>query len=308
MNWEHAFAPRAARMQRSVVRDLLRLTARPDMISFAGGLPAPELFPLDEFRRAAAQVLRDRGPEALQYGETEGVGELRDWIADAFSRPALRLARANVLITSGSQQALDLIGRVLLDAGDAVAVESPTYLAALAAWRPLGVKFLCAPSDADGMRVEALDSLDRERPKLVYVVPNFQNPQGTTLSQERRARLAAWLRERSVPCVEDNPYGELRYEGEPLPHLFALNATMTPGGALAGNVIHTGTFSKVLAPGLRVGWVVAPEPVIEVLTRAKQAADLQTSTLNQFLALELVRGGVLERQLPVLRAACAGGG
>jgi 2-aminoadipate transaminase len=201
-----------------------------------------------------------------------------------------RVRRENVLITTGGQQALDLIGRVLLDRGDRVVVENPTYLALLAAWRPTGVEFVPVPCDGEGMRTEELEVLLQGRPKAIYSVPNFQNPQGTTLSLSRRKRLVALAREYSTVVVEDNPYGELRYSGEALPHLVELD----------DQVIHVGTFSKVLMPGLRVGWVIAPEVVIDKLTPAKQAADLHTSTLAQHLALELASKGFLDTFVPVL--------
>jgi 2-aminoadipate transaminase len=300
MSWNPRFAERTAQMKRSAVREILKLTAQPGMISFAGGLPAPELFPVDEIRNAADAILARTGPQALQYSETEGMAELRDWIAAQFSRPHRALTRAHVMITSGGQQALDLIGRVLLDTGDRVVVENPTYLALLSAWRPLGIEFLAVPADENGMRVDELEPLLRRQPKLVYSVPTFQNPQGTTLSLERRLKLVQLLRAHGVGLVEDNPYGELRYSSEALPHLFELD----PGGeaGTGSNVIYVGTFSKVLAPGLRVGWVIAAEEVIDKLVQAKQAADLHTSTLNQYLVCELARTGVIERHLPRLRS------
>ena len=322
MNWQHLFAGRTRQMKRTAVRELLKLTAQPGMISFAGGLPAPELFPIDQVKQAAEAVLSRIGQQALQYGETEGVAELRDWIAAQFSHSHFRLTRANVGIVSGGQQALDLIGRVLLDERDKVVVENPTYLALLSAWRPLGVQFLPVQSDANGMRVDELESLLQQRPKLIYSLPNFQNPQGTTLALERRVKLVELSRQHDVGLVEDDPYGELRYSGDPLPHLLELDIqagcsgtrdTSADGGTVRtetprflpcdGSVIHVGTFSKVLVPGLRVGWVIAGEPVIEKIVQAKQAADLHTSTLNQYIALELVRDGVLDQQIPILRQA-----
>jgi 2-aminoadipate transaminase len=195
-----------------------------------------------------------------------------------------------------------LVGKVFLDAGDRVLVENPTYLAMLSAWRPMLPDFVPLPSDLDGACVEALPSLSAPPAKLIYLVPNFQNPQGTTLSLPRRRRLLEGLRGTNTISVEDDPYGELRYAGEPLPSLLELDAANGPGSELETRVIHLGTFSKVLAPGLRVGWVIAPAMVIDKLVQAKQAADLHTSTLCQHVVLELLRNGVLERQLPRLRA------
>jgi 2-aminoadipate transaminase len=354
MNWQPLFAERTAQMRRSTVRELLKVTAQPGMISFAGGIPAPELFPVRDIAQAAAAVLQHRGESALQYGETEGVAELRDWIAARSSRPHFRVRRENVMIVTGSQQALDLIGRILLDPGDRVLVENPTYLALLSAWRPLMPAFVPVPSDTGGARVDDLPPLLKPGAKLIYLVPNFQNPQGTTLSLQRRLRLIECVNGRrpapsavaqtflSAGCgdfpvasifkdgtrmsrepaggkacatktevssdpqtilIEDNPYGELRYRGDPLPDLLELDAANGPGGELVTRVIQLGTFSKVLVPGLRVGWVIAPAEVIDKLVQAKQAADLHTSTLCQHVILELVRNGVLDRQIPRLREA-----
>lgn len=289
MNWNTIFAKRTRWMRRNAMRELLKVTLQPEVISFAGGLPAAELFPMQRVREAVKQVLDTVGPQALQYGQTEGVGGLRDWIARQF-----RVQRENVLITSGAQQALDLIGRVLLNEGDRVIVENPTYLALLSAWRPLGVEFLPAPSDTDGMRVDGLEPLWPRQPKCIYLTPNFQNPQGTTLTLARRERLIELARKHGMAVVEDNPYGELRYSGASLPHLFEIDGNV---------VIHTGSFSKVLMPGLRVGWVVAAQEVIDKLVQAKQAADLHTSTLNQHIAFELATNGCLAEFVPLLRRA-----
>jgi 2-aminoadipate transaminase len=303
MNWQPLFAERTALMRRSAVRELLKAANRPGMISFAGGIPAPELFPVSETAEAAARVLAERGEHALQYGETEGVAALRDWIAARCSRPQFQVRRENVMIATGSQQALDLIGKVFLDPGDCVLMENPTYLAMLSAWRPCAPAFVPVSSDADGMCVDGIPPLLREGAKLIYLVPNFQNPQGTTLALARRQQLLACAREAGTIVVEDNPYGDLRYSGEPLPDLLELDAASGPDGELETRVIHLGSFSKTLAPGLRVGWVIAPAEVIDKLVQAKQAADLHTSTFCQHVVLELVRNGVLDRQLPRLREA-----
>ena len=297
MDWNHLLAGRTALMRRSAVRELLRLTNRPGMISFAGGLPAPELFPVDEIRAATDQLLEKHGPVVLQYGETEGVAELRDWVAQSLSRPGLVLGRDHVLITTGSQQGLDLIGRVLIDADDRVAVENPTYLAALSAWRPWQPHFLPLACDDAGLTEEAIASLPSLRPKFLYTIPNFQNPTGITLSLERRRQLVAALAGSGTLLVEDDPYGELRYRGEALPGLLKLAGGPEP------QVLRLGSFSKVLAPGLRVGFVVGPAVLIEKLALAKQALDLHTATFNQWLVLELLRNGVVDRSLPKLRAA-----
>lgn len=304
MNWNSQFATRTQYAKRSAVRELLKLTAQPDMISFAGGLPAPELFPVEKVKEAADLVLSEFGSQALQYGETEGIAPLRDWVAAKFSRAGrLTVRRENVLIVSGAQQGLDLIGRVLLNEGDQVIVENPTYLALLGAWRPLGVRFVGVPSDQNGMMVEALEPVLQQGAKLIYSIPTFQNPQGTTLSLERRHRLVDLLRKYDVGLLEDNPYGELRYSGEALPHVFELDAQSDADGRLRSRVIYSGTFSKVLTPGLRIGWVVADEAVIDKLVMFKQGTDLHTSTLNQYITYTLARDGVIEQQLPRLQAA-----
>lgn len=303
MNWNRAFSERTQSMKRSAVRELLKLTAQPEMISFAGGLPAPELFPVEEIKAATATVWETRAASALQYGQTEGLAELRDWVAESHSRPGLSLGRENVLIVSGSQQGLDLIGRILLDEGDEVAVENPSYLAMFSAWRPSKPRFAPVPSDAAGMVVEELAARQDRAPKLLYINPDFQNPQGTTLGRERRKILAALARERGIAVAEDNPYTALRYEGDPLPSLLHLNASARADGGFGSEVIQLGSFSKVLAPGLRVGWVIAEETVIDKLVLAKQACDLHTCTLSQHVALEVARAGVLDRQIPRLCSA-----
>ena len=297
MDWNKLLAGRTSLMRRSAVRELLRLVNRPGMISFAGGLPAPELFPVDEIRAAADRLLEKHGPVVLQYGETEGVAELRDWVARSLSRPGLALGRDHVLITTGSQQGLDQIGRVLIDPDDKVAVENPTYLAALSAWRPWQPHLLPLACDDDGLTPEAIASLPSLRPKFLYTIPNFQNPTGVTLSLERRRQLVAALAGSGTLIVEDDPYGDLRYRGQALPGLLELAGGPEP------QLLRLGSFSKVLAPGLRVGFVVGPAVLIEKLAMAKQALDLHTATFNQWLVLDLLRNGVVDRNLPKLRAA-----
>jgi 2-aminoadipate transaminase len=298
MNWDEMYARRTHRMKRSAIRELLKVTRRPEVISFAGGLPAAELFPIQKVKDAVDAVLQSLGGKSLQYGETEGVPELREWVAHHFSRNGLQITAENVLITTGAQQALDLVGRVFLDEDDRAVVENPTYLALLSAWRPYVGEFLAVPSDEHGMRVDALPKLLEKRPKLVYITANFQNPQGTTLTRERRENLVALLREYGVGLLEDNPYGELRFDGEPLPHLLEIEAAKS--GGIPSHVMYSGTFSKVLMPGLRVGWVIAAPEAIDKLGMAKQAADLHTSTICQYAALELLRRGFLDEFVPVL--------
>ncbi len=298
LEYKRLFASRERHLTRSTVRELLKLIANPEMISFAGGLPAPELLPVEAAREACARVLAHDGARALQYGETEGVAELRDWIAERYSTAGARRSREDVLIVSGSQQGLDLIGRVLLDAGDVVIVENPTYLAMLSAFRLWDVTFAAIASDEFGMRVDSIASRLTDRAKLVYAIPNFQNPQGTTLARERRQRLVELAVAHHLPIVEDDPYGALQYEQEAYPSLLELAAA----SGHADHVIRLGTFSKILAPGLRVGWVLGAAELIDKLVQAKQAADLHTSTFNQYIVWEMLRAGTVEAQLPTLRA------
>lgn len=301
VNWEQRYAGRVDRMTGSAVRELLQVAERPEVISFAGGFPAPEIFPVDELARAAQQILANLGAWALQYGATEGYSPLREWIADHLRRDGVAVAPENVLITTGSQQALDLLGKIFVGPGDRVVVESPTYLAALQAWSAYEATFLAAPSDDDGIVVRDLDALLRTAPKFVYCLPNFQNPRGVTLALERRERLVELAGRHRVPIVEDDPYRALRFEGSHLPRLLAIDARRrSDDSAYRGDVIYVGTFSKVLAPGLRVGWVVAAPEVIGKLAQAKQSADLHTATFNQMLVYELARSGFLERHTPVI--------
>lgn len=308
--WSNRYARRTRSMQSSAIREILKITQQPDVISFAGGLPAPELFPVAEVQRACARVLQDYGRQALQYTITEGYPPLRQYIVEKMARYGIPADIDNVLITNGSQQALDLVGKVLLDEGDPVVVEAPTYLGALQAWQPYGPRFVSVPSDDDGMRVDRLEAiLKRYRPKLIYILPNFQNPAGTTLSRERREHLVRLANDCGVPLIEDDPYGELRYEGEHLPPVIALDCQKliaegkaSRNGFFKGNVIYLSTFSKTLAPGLRLGWVIGPVEVVQKLVQAKQGADLHTGTFTQMVAYEVIRGNFLDNHVRRIRA------
>lgn len=301
--WEYRYAQRTQRMESSAIRELLKLTEQPDIISFGGGLPAPDVFPVEEFNAACDRVLRNHGAMALQYSTTEGFLPLREMIARHSVRYGIKITPDNVLITSGSQQALDLLGKILIDPGDRILVESPTYLAAIQAWNAYGAEFITVPMDSDGMNTDYLEEALRAGPKFIYVLPNFQNPTGETLSLERRRKLIALADQYGVPIVEDDPYGQLRYEGDHLPSIVVLDSQFrddtTP--CYRGNVIYLSTFSKTLAPGLRLGWVVAPPEVISKLVQAKQGADLHTATFNQLVAFEVARGGFLDRHIHTIR-------
>ena len=294
------------RTKGSVIRELLKLTEQPDIISFAGGLPAPEVFPVKEFQAACNAVLEKDGAQALQYSTTEGYLPLREMIARHNARYSVEVTADNILITSGSQQALDFIGRLFINRGDYIVVESPTYLGALQAWNAYGAQYISIPMDEDGMIVNELESALRKGPKFIYVLPNFQNPSGSTLSLERRKKLVELADKYGVPIVEDDPYGQLRYEGEHIPSVVYLDSKFRgPNGHdmhYSGNVIYLSTFSKLLAPGLRLAWVIAPPEVIRKLVMAKQAADLHTSSFNQYVAHEVGKGGFLDEHVKVIRA------
>jgi 2-aminoadipate transaminase len=302
-SWTARYAARTQGITSSQIRELLKFTQKPGMISFGGGLPAPEVFPVQRFEEACYKVLHEQSATALQYGETEGYRPLRELIANGLTRDGVPAKVANILITSGSQQALDLIGKLLIDAGDRVVVEAPTYLGALQAFNAYGPKYLTVPSDNNGLRTDLLDEPLHSNPKFIYVLPNFQNPAGTTLSDERRHELVTLADRYGIPILEDDPYGQLRYEGNHLPPLIALdrNNFRDDAGYSQGNVIYLSTFSKTLAPGLRVGWIVAPPEIISKLTQLKQGADLHTSTFNQFVAYEVARGGFLEQHVQLIR-------
>jgi 2-aminoadipate transaminase len=301
--WDHRYAQRTQRMTSSAIRELLKLTEKPDIISFGGGMPAPEVFPVEEFTSACERVLKDLGAQALQYGSTDGYLPLREMIARHTARYGIRISPDNILITSGSQQALDLIGKVFINPGDRILVEEPTYLGALQAWNAYGAEYVTIRMDENGMITEELESALRCGVKFIYVLPNFQNPTGVTLSLERRKQLIEIADRYGVPIIEDDPYGQLRYEGENLPSVVSLDNEFRNNGEneYRGNVIYLSTFSKTLAPGLRLAWVVAPTQVIRKLVQAKQGGDLHTSTFNQIVAYEVARGGFLDRHIWLIR-------
>jgi 2-aminoadipate transaminase len=301
--WESRYSLRARESKSSAIRELLKLSERPGLISFAGGLPAAEVFPVQRFQEACQKVLATNAGPALQYGATEGYEPLREMIARHMARYAILATVENVLVTSGSQQALDLIGKLLINSGDRVLVEAPTYLGALQAFNGYGAQYLSVPIDDDGLRTELLEASLRLGPKFMYILPNFQNPAGVTLSQERRHQLIGLADKYGIPIVEDDPYGQLRYEGEHLAPLVVLDREnlRRDNGFSIGNVIYLSTFSKTLAPGLRLGWIVAPPKIISKLVQLKQAADLHTSTFAQCVAFEVARGGFLDQHVKLIR-------
>lgn len=294
IDWSKHLAEGVLRSHRSAVREILKAAVRPDVISFAGGLPASECFPVELVARSSARLLdATEGGPTLQYGESEGLAGLRRELAERSRRPM-----EQVLITSGAQQGLDLLGRVLLDRGDTVLLENPTYLGALGAWRPHGVRFLPLPIDADGLCVEEAGAILRsERPKFLYTMPNFHNPGGVVLSLERREELLRLADKHGLLILEDDPYGELRYDGEPLPSLLELAVEK----GLGDHVVHLGSFSKVVAPGLRVGWLTAAPAIVDALVKAKQAADFHPNVLGQRIILDLIQDPGFPEHLAFLR-------
>lgn len=281
---KYTFARRLSRMGVSALREILKVTEQPEVISFAGGLPAPEVFPVEALARAHTEVFAADGAQACQYSTTEGWLPLREWIANRMRKRGIRdAAPGRVLITSGSQQGIDLVAKIFLEPGDGVIVENPCYLAALQVFNGFEANLVVVGSDNDGMRVEEVERAiagAARRPKFIYVVSQFHNPKGTTLTFERRRLLLDIARRYEVPIVEDDPYGELRYLGAPLPPLAAADTD--------GLVIYLSTFSKTLSPGMRIGWTYSSEEIFRALVRAKQAADLHTNTIQQRAAATLL--------------------
>ena len=301
--WENRYAQRTQRMGSSAIRELLKLTEKPDLISFAGGLPAPDVFPVEAFQAACNRVLREHGAFALQYSTTEGYLPLREMIARHANRYGIEVTPENILITSGSQQALDLLGRIFINRGDRILVEDPTYLGAIQAWNAYGAEYVTVPMDRYGMDTAALEQALRSGPKFIYVLPNFQNPTGVTLTLERRQQVIELADRYGVPIIEDDPYGQLRYEGQNLPSIVTLDSQFRDNCNVCyrGNVIYLSTFSKILAPGLRLAWVIAPPEVIRKLVQAKQGADLHTATFNQVVAHEVSRNNFLDEHIKLIR-------
>ena len=299
--WSERFAQRTQRMTSSVIRELLKLTEKPDVISFAGGLPAPEVFPFAEIERATRKVLQEQGQTALQYAATEGYLPLRELLVRHMARYGIKVKPANVMVTSGSQQGLDLIGKLFVNPGDRILTESPTYLGALQAWSAYQADYLTVPVDDDGLDVGRLEAQLRGGPKFLYILPNFQNPSGVTLGLERRRRLVELANHYGAPIVEDDPYGQLRYEGEHLPPIVQIDAELHDCAKgeceFTGDVLYLSTLSKTLAPGAahRVGGGarVGDLPLVQM----KQGADLHSSTFCQMVAYEVAKDGFLDQHV-----------
>jgi 2-aminoadipate transaminase len=283
-------ARRCERMNPSVIREILKLTELPGVRSLAGGLPAAETFPVEAMREATAKVLADTPREALQYAASEGFGPLREWVSAMLADKGVAVPASQVLILNGSQQGLDLVGKVMLDAGSTVAVETPTYLGALQAFNPNEPQFASVAGDAEGPLPEGVEAARGAR--FMYVLPNFQNPTGRVIPAARRDAIVAAAQRAGLPLVEDNPYGELWYDDEPPK---PLASRWTEG------VLYLGSFSKVLAPGLRLGFMACPKPLFPKLLQSKQAADLHTGSFSQRVVHEVIRNGFLDQHIPTIR-------
>ena len=294
MKWQ--MARRAEKMNPSVIREILKVTEKPGIISFAGGLPSPQTFPIDAMREASERVLRDDGKAALQYAASEGYAPLREWVAQDLLKQGMKVSPDQVLITTGSQQGLDLVAKILIDAGSRILVETPTYLGALQAFTPMepiavGVNSDDHGVDASDLRAKVGTGADKAR--FVYLLPNFQNPTGRTMTEARRAAVAQVAIETGLPIIEDNPYGDLWFDTPPAQSL----SSRYPEGS-----VYLGSFSKILAPGLRLGYLVAPTALYPKLLQAKQAADLHTPSFNQRVVAEVLKDGFIERHVPTIRA------
>ncbi|NMM36167.1 MAG: PLP-dependent aminotransferase family protein [Glaciimonas sp.] len=290
------FAQRAQQLESSAIREILKITMRPEIISFAGGLPSPATFPIEQMRAAFDKVLSNQGRVALQYGPTDGYLPLREWIANSLSIPGSVIVPDQVLMVSGSQQALDLLGKVMIDEGSRVLVETPSYLGALQAFSVYGPKFVSVDTDDAGLLPSSVAVMGQGA-CMLYALPNFQNPTGRSLSVARRQELVEICARLGLPLIEDDPYGALSYRAEPQPKMLNMN----PDG-----VIYMGSFSKVLTPGIRLGYVVAPLPLVRKLEQAKQAADLHTAQLTQMAVYEVIKDGFLDKHIPTIRTLYAG--
>jgi len=288
-------AKRAASMETSAIREILKLTEQKDVISFAGGLPAPELFPVEGIRRACQDVLQNQGPQSLQYSLSTGIRPLKQFLAQRLKNRGIDITEDNLLITGGSQQGLDIIGKAFIDSGTVIITENPSYLGAIQAFSAYRPVYVTVEMDEEGMLVDQLEArIKKYYPRFIYTVPTFQNPTGRTLSYRRRVQLVELSKQYNIPIVDDNPYSELRYSGEEVPSI----------KAIAGDwVIQLGTFSKIVSPGLRIGWIVAPLDLMPVLEKMKQALDLHTNTFSQYVIWEYCKEGRLEKHIERLKEA-----
>jgi len=297
MNYNEEFSELAKNLKASEIRELLKFTQQPDIISFAGGLPNPKSFPVEHIREIVDNLMEKEGPYILQYGSTEGVNSFRDALTIFLKeRYNINAKRDNILITAGSQEALYLIAKIFINPRDPVIIEAPTYIGVLTAFQSYYPEYTAIEMDNEGMDTSLLEEKlkemkkERQKPKLIYTIPTFQNPAGVTMSLQRRKHLLELAEEYDILIVEDDPYGELRYSGEHLPTLKSLDK--------GGRVIYLGTFSKILAPGMRLAHMVGPDEIIQKAVLGKQGIDLCTNTLAQYIARDYIAGGYLEKQLP----------
>ncbi|MGI6574805.1 MAG: PLP-dependent aminotransferase family protein [bacterium] len=293
---QNLFARRLASMSGSVIREILKLTQQPDMISFAGGLPSPDSFPREELTEIVTEIIAQKGSSVLQYGTTEGYQPLREFIADWVKERGIEADPSEVLIISGSQQGLDLMGKAFIDPGDNVLVEDPTYLAALQIFTAYEANFTSIPTDNLGPIPAKIKEVAQGNKinKLIYLIPTFQNPTGITMPVERRQEVVSVAEELGLVLMEDDPYGELRYSGEPVPALKSFDTK--------GSVVYLGSFSKIISPGLRVGYIIGNQEIIRKLTIGKQTVDLHTSNLSQAIVYEYCSRGLLPKHLAKIRA------
>ena len=292
-NWHERFAERTHNMMSSIIREILKLALQPDIISFAGGMPAAELFLIREFEQACQYVLTHDGVRALQYGTTEGYPPLKQYLVEKMKEYDVPAEQENILLVNGSQQALDLIGKIFINPGDVVLTEGPTYLGAIQAFRAYQARLVTVPLDEEGIQTGKLEeALERHPVKFIYVLPNFHNPAGVTMTLERRLKLVELAARYGVFIVEDDPYGELRFEGQDITPLVVLHKE---------NVLYLSTFSKTLSPGIRLGWIVAPSKIIAKLVQAKQGSDLHTSTFVQMVTNDICQRGILRSHVKTIR-------
>ena len=290
-NW--GIPPHVIELETSIIREILKLSSQPGVISFAGGLPAPEMFPVEDLKEASIRAIDKYRDNALQYSLSMGVPEFRQAIADYTCQRIPKIKMENILITSGSQQGLDLMGRAFIDPGDYVICETPTYVGALQAFNFYQARYATVGMDDEGMIVDEVEgAIKKYSPKFIYVVPNFQNPSGITMSLRRRRQLIEIATRYNIPIVDDNPYGDLRFSGESLPSLCSMGGEM---------VISLSTFSKIVAPGFRIAWLVARQEIMPIFEKVKQGGDLHTSTYCQMVLLEYLRMNKLDEHIQEIR-------
>lgn len=300
--WERRFSHRTKLMKASTIRELLAFTTMPDVISFAGGLPAPKIFPVEKFLESCTTTLTEKSEIALQYGATEGYRPLVEWIAEN-NGTGLKVAPENVIITNGAQQGLDMLGRAFINQGNHILVESPTYLGALQAWNGYGAEYLPTKMDQDGIIPEKFEKSIRCGAKFAYLQPNFQNPTGNSITLERRQQIVEIADHYGIPLVEDDPYGQLYYDEKPADSILKIDSEFRNcSNAYCGDVIYLGTFSKTLAPGMRIAYMIAPAEVIQKINLCKQGADLHTPTFNQVAVYETLKDGFVNEHIKVIRA------